>query len=149
MTTLSSLAPGSSAITLTCGRLSGGSTSTSAVEPACGERRAVGERGADDRDRHGLAPPGSSVPTIRPSRVGVLPWLKMMTASAPAAWALTALTANVHVPRWIRAMSAGPPKSSPAKSAASHPLVDRVARRGEVDVDRDHVAGDRRRTRSR
>ena len=60
---------------------------------------------------------------IRPSRVGVFPWLKMITASAPAASALSALVANVHVPRWISAMSLGPLQSMPPKSAASQPLV--------------------------
>ena len=62
-------------------------------------------------------------PTNRPSRSGVLPWLKMITASAPAFWALNALRAKKHVPRWIRAMSFGPLKLSPAKSATSQPLV--------------------------
>ena len=51
---------------------------------------------------------------------GVLPWLKITTASAPATLALSALTANVQVPRWSSAMSFGPLKSRPAKSAASH-----------------------------
>ena len=45
---------------------------------------------------------------MRSSRVGSLPWLKMMTAAAPAASAFSALTAKVQVPRWIRAMSLGP-----------------------------------------
>lgn len=70
-----------------------------------------------------------SVSTIRPSRSGVLPWLKMMTASAPAASAFNAFTAKVHAkaggggpPRWIRAMSAGPDQS-PTKSVNSQPLV--------------------------
>ena len=44
----------------------------------------------------------------------------MMTPAAPAACALTALTSNVQVPRWMRAMF---PAGKPAKSAASHPLV--------------------------
>ena len=57
---------------------------------------------------------------MSPSRSGVLPWLKMMTADAPAAWAFTALSANVHVPRWISAMF---PTGNPAKSPASQPLV--------------------------
>ena len=47
----------------------------------------------------------------------------MITASAPAASAFSAFAANVHVPRWISAMSFGPLKLSPAKSAASQPLV--------------------------
>ena len=53
----------------------------------------------------------------------MLPWLKMMTASAPAVWALIALTPNSHVPRWMSAMSLSPDQSIPAKSAASQPLV--------------------------
>ena len=58
------------------------------------------------------------------------------------------LDAEVQVPRWISAMSFGPLKSRPAKSAASQPLVTaRVA--GEVDVDRDDVARDRRPRRCR
>ena len=48
----------------------------------------------------------------------------MTTASAPAAWALTALSAKVQVPRWISAMSFGPEKLRRVKSAASQPLVD-------------------------
>ena len=84
ITTLSLLVPGSSAITLTCGRLSGGSTSMSAVEPAW----ASAAPSANEAPTTGIvtaAPSGRSVPTIRPSRSGVLPWLKMITASAPAA----------------------------------------------------------------
>jgi len=50
--------------------------------------------------------------------------LKMTTASAPAAWALTAFSAKVQVPRWISAMSFGPEKLRRVKSAASQPLVD-------------------------
>jgi hypothetical protein len=48
----------------------------------------------------------------------------MMTASAPASSALCALSPKKQVPRWIRAMSASPLQSMPAKSAASHPLVE-------------------------
>ena len=62
--------------------------------------------------------------TIRPSRSGVLPWLKMMTASAPACSAYHAFVPKKQVPRWISAMSASPLQSMPAKSAASQPLVD-------------------------
>ena len=51
---------------------------------------------------------GLSVPTMRASRVGSLPWLKMTTASASAGWALTAFSANGQVPRWTSAMSVGP-----------------------------------------
>jgi len=42
---------------------------------------------------------GARVPTISASRSGVLPWLKMMTASAPAASALSAFCAKEQVPR--------------------------------------------------
>ena len=52
ITTLSLLVPGSSAITLTCGRLSGGSTSMSRRRAGLRQRSPVGERSADDRDRH-------------------------------------------------------------------------------------------------
>jgi hypothetical protein len=48
-----------------------------------------------------------------------LPWLKMMTAAAPAANALSALTAKSQAPRWMRAMS---PAGKPSKSSASQPL---------------------------
>ena len=61
---------------------------------------------------------------MSPTRVGSLPWLKMTTASAPAACAFSALIPNEHVPRWMRAMSFCLEKLSPAKSAASQPLVD-------------------------
>ena len=69
----------------------------------------------------------------------VLPWLKMITASAPAASALSALVPNAQAPRWISAMSSVPDQSSPIE-------VGRLATRGrrvaepEVEVDRDHVA---------
>jgi hypothetical protein len=46
-----------------------------------------------------------ALPTMRPSRSGVLPWSKMMTASAPASWAFRAFVPKVHVPRWISAMA--------------------------------------------
>jgi hypothetical protein len=58
------------------------------------------------------------------SRSGVLPWLKMITASAPACSAKNALSPKLQVPRWMSAMSAGPEKSRPAKSASSQPLVE-------------------------
>ena len=77
---------------------------------------------------------GANVPTIKSSRGGLSPWLKMITAEAPAASAFSALTANGQVPRWIRAMF---PTGNPAKSAASQPLVD--ARGGtRIDIDRSH-----------
>ena len=50
----------------------------------------------------------------------MLPWLKMMTADAPASCALIALTPNSHVPRWTSAML---PTGKFAKSASSQPLV--------------------------
>jgi hypothetical protein len=73
-----------------------------------------------------------------PERSGVLPWLKTMTALAPAACALNALRAKLHPPRWTSAIApAGKPAKSltPAGSAVSgeptaasvyapsHPLV--------------------------
>lgn len=71
--------------------------------------------------RTGMRKPGPpSVPASSPDRASVLPWLKMMTAAAPASWALVALVANVHVPRCT---SATAPALKPAKSRASHPLV--------------------------
>ncbi len=82
-----------------------------------------------------------ALPTIRPSRVGLLPWLKMMVASAPAASALAALTEKKHAPLWMRAMSAGPLKSSPAKSEASHPLVEVPGSAGQSDVPRARSTG--------
>ena len=74
----------------------------------------------------------------RPREAGVSPWLKMITALAPAACALWALSAKLHPPRWMRAIA---PAGKPAKSsgpsgsatsgaptaasvnAPSHPLV--------------------------
>ena len=115
MTTLSSFSPGSSAITFTCGRDSAGGTSTKAVEPGC----ASAAPSAKDAPTTGMvtaAPSGRSVPTINPSRKGVSPWLKMITASAPAACALIALMPKEQVPRWISAMLLGPLQSIPAKS---------------------------------
>ena len=46
-----------------------------------------------------VATAGASVPTIRPSRAGVSPWLKMITAEAPAACALIAFVAKGQKPR--------------------------------------------------
>ena len=57
---------------------------------------------------------------MRSIRPGSLPWLKMMTALAPAAVALAALSPKAQVPRWTRAMFPG---VNPAKSDASHPEV--------------------------
>ena len=116
--------PGSSAMTFTSVR---SSTWTCAVEPACASASPFAKLAPTTGM---VASSGASVPTISPSRSGVLPWLKMTTADAPAAWALSALTANVHVPRW---MSAILPAGNPAKSAASHPARARP-RGSQVDV---------------
>jgi hypothetical protein len=57
---------------------------------------------------------GVALPSARGSRSGVLPWLKMMTAEAPAASALSALSAKLHPPRWMSAIA---PSGKPAKSS--------------------------------
>ncbi len=67
------------------------------------------------------------VPATTPVRSGELPWLKTMTAEAPASWALSAFSPKVQVPRRIRAML---PVVNPTKSASSQPLVV-VVHRGE------------------
>ena len=67
-----------------------------------GERRDDGARRRDGRDV------GES-----PLRSGVLPWLKRITAAAPAAWAFATLRAKLQPPRWIRAIR---PATKPAKS---------------------------------
>ena len=69
------------------------------------------------------------------------PSLNTTTAEAPAAAALAALSAKVHVPRWTSAMWPG---VKPAKSAASHALVlpFAVARRRDDEVDRGHRSRD-------
>ena len=64
-----------------------------------------------------------ALPLTAASRPGV-PWLKMMMASAPAASARVAFSEKKQAPRWTRAMSMSPDQSMPAKSAASHPLVE-------------------------
>ena len=56
---------------------------------------------------------------VRSSASVTWPSLKMITALAPAAMALLALTTKSQVPRWISAML---PAGKPAKSVASHPL---------------------------
>ena len=48
----------------------------------------------------------------------------MITATAPAASAFAAFSANVHVPRWTRATL---PAVKLAKSPAAHPLLDELA----------------------
>ncbi len=68
----------------------GWTTLTRAVEPGCASAAPSAKLApttgiVDGCERRG------SVPTIRPSRSGVLPWLKMITAAAPAAWAFDAL----------------------------------------------------------
>ena len=52
---------------------------------------------------------------------GASPRLKMIAATAPAAWALATLAPKVQVPRCI---SATAPSTASGKSAASQPLVD-------------------------
>jgi hypothetical protein len=42
----------------------------------------------------------------------------------PGGLGVQGLVGEVQVPRWISAMSLGPPKFRPAKSAASQPLVE-------------------------
>ncbi len=69
--------------------------------------------------------PEERVPLISPFRASVFPWLKMMAPTAPAAAAFSAFSWKVQAPRWISAMS---PAGKPAKSAASHPLVDAFPR---------------------
>ena len=74
-------------------------------------------------DGDGSATPLSGPPSV-PLRVSCRPsWpsLKMITALAPAVWAFAALMAKSQVPRWT---SATLPAAKPAKSAASHPLVE-------------------------
>ena len=63
----------------------------------------------------------SVTPVRAPLRSGVLPWLKMMTPTAPAAEALSTLSAKSQVPRRTSAML---PAVKPVKSLASQPLVD-------------------------
>ena len=96
ITTLSLLVPGSSAITFTCGRSSGGSTTMNAVEPACASaapsaneapttgivtRCAAGNERADDQpfprwrvalveDDHGLGPCRLGVDRLDRERAG-------------------------------------------------------------------------------
>ncbi len=90
---------------------------------------------------------GSSVPTIRPSRSGELPWLKMITASAPAACALKAFWANGQVPALDQGDvgRAGEVQAIEvvhrSRVGPSQPLVLCPWGR-QVDVDRDHVPGD-------
>ena len=55
----------------------------------------------------------------------VLPWLKITIPTAPAAAAFSAFSSNVQVPRWSSAMF---PAGKPAKSDASHPLVEVLPR---------------------
>ena len=114
MTTLLSLRPSSSAITLVCGSLS---TATVAVVPAWASAAPASK----------LAPTTGTVTAVTaepaggaavmfvstPLRSGVLPWLKRMTAAAPAAWAFTTLRAKLQPPRWISAIRPG---TKPAKS---------------------------------
>ena len=68
-----------------------------------------------------------SVTAGMPLRSGavVLPWLKITIPTAPAAAAFSAFSSNVQVPRWSNAMF---PAGKPAKSEASHPLVEVLPR---------------------
>ena len=77
------------------------------------------ERRADHRDVKSGVP---SVPTIASVRPG-WPSLKITTAEAPAVCALSALSWNVHVPRW---MSATLPGMNPAKSPGAQPAFDEL-----------------------
>ena len=85
---------------------------------------------APRRRRRRATRPGSptglpSVPMNASLRSGsaVLPWLKMITPTAPASSALAALTPKSHSPRWTRATS---PAGKPVKSAGSQPDVTRL-----------------------
>ena len=114
MTTLSSSLPRISAITFVCGLLT---TATVAVVPAW----------ASDSPAAKLTPTtgtlivvkaepagGSAVMFVRvPLRSGVLPWLKRMTAAAPAVFAFATLRAKLQPPRWTSAIR---PATKPAKS---------------------------------
>ena len=139
MTTLSSFRPSSSAITLDCGSFT---TATVAVvptwasdSPAAKLVPTIGMLIAGETEPAG----GAAVMFVSVTlRSGVLPWLKRITAAAPAAWAFATLRAKLHPPRWISAIR---PATKPAKSltppgsavsgaptaasvnAPSHPLV--------------------------
>lgn len=75
MTTLSSLVPGSLASTFTWGRSSGGSTLMNAVDPGWARASPAAKEAPTTGMSTTLSPP--RVPTIRSSRWGVSPWLKM------------------------------------------------------------------------
>ena len=78
---------------------------------------------ANDVPMTGIVKSGlPSVPMMASVRPG-WPSLKMTTALAPAVWAFSALSWNVHVPRWI---STTLPGVKPAKSAASQPAFDEL-----------------------
>ena len=127
ITTLSSLRPSSSAMTLKSVRVSAGSTSTKAIDPGADSATPSAKLAPTTGMSWLTGVPSSRLEasaTISASRSGVLPWLKMMTASAPASSAFRAFVPKLQVPRWISAMSALPLKSSPAKSAASQPLLE-------------------------
>ena len=96
MTTLFALLPGSSAITFTSVRVSDAMTLTRAVDPGRA-RSSPSAKLAPTTGIVGVA--GATVPTISASRSGELPWLKMMSAAAPADWALVALRAKLQPPR--------------------------------------------------
>ncbi|MCY1178742.1 hypothetical protein D9M73_191080 [compost metagenome] len=50
-----------------------------------------------------------------------MPWLKMITPTAPAAAAFSAFTSKLQLPRWMRAIE---PLGKPVKSSTSQPLVE-------------------------
>ncbi len=135
ITTLSRFLPGFSASTLKSSRVSGSSTSMYAVDPLWASDSPSAKLAPTTGIVRVLGPvrwgstPGvtgsrlAAVPTMSSMRSGALPWLKITTASAPSSSAFWALLAKPQPPRWMSAMSAGPPKSRPVKSAVWQPLV--------------------------
>ena len=104
MTTLSSFVPASSAITLICGSFT---TATVAVVPGWASAAPSAKLAPTTGTTIVTFEPagGTAVPTMSPLRSGVLPWLKMMTAPARAAWAFATLRAKLQPPRWISAIA--------------------------------------------
>ena len=107
-------------MTFTWGRCSVWSTRLWAREPGCASVAPSAKLAPTTGMLSGVWFTPKSVPVTRPERRSVLPWLKMMTAEAPASCALIALTPNSQVPRWMSAMA---PTGNPAKSLSSQPLV--------------------------
>ena len=133
-------------------RDAGGRPGWASAAPSANEAPMTGIVRAPTAESAGAA----ALPMNSGSRSGVLPWLKMITAPAPAAWALWAFRAKLHPPRWMRAIA---PAGKPAKSfgpagsgderGADGGLGERAVastrvgpRRRQVDVDRDHVGLD-------